>query len=288
MARFADLFCGLGSFSKSFKELGMEGVFACDVDASARAHYQRNFKHKVAADIRKIDMETVPPFDVLTAGFPCQAFSSLGKQLGEKDPRGRLFFETLKFIDKHNPKAAVYENVRAILQYTEFMQQLRESLTSRGYTLHEQVLNAADYGCAQNRHRLFIVAIRNDVKCDDFFSGVETSSLSLNDIFADKGLIFERNFSKTIRCGGRGGKIDTGHCWRKVWAFNDDDERVEYAFTLADCQKIQGFAEYKFFGMKKDLWQLIGNTIPTAFTRALGKRLLEVLEQRPSKRQRIE
>ena len=289
MVRVADLFCGLGSFSKSFEELGMESVFACDIDASARAHYQRNFKHKAAADIRKIDMDSVPAFDVLTAGFPCQSFSRMGKQLGAKDPRGNLFFDTLKFIDKHNPKAAVYENVRAILQHKDFMKKLRESLTSRGYTLHESVLNAADYGCAQNRNRLFIVAIRNDVKCDDFFGDLETASLSLNDLFSEsKGLTFERNFSKTIRCGGRGGRIGTGHCWRKLWAFDENDERVEYAFTLEDCQQIQGFADYKFFGLKKDLWQLIGNTIPTAFTRAIGERLLEVLEQKPPKKRRLE
>ena len=286
--RLADLFCGIGSFTKTFEDLGMKSVFACDIDAAARSHYQRNFKHKVDADICKVDMQTVPAFDVLTAGFPCQAFSSIGKELGTADPRGNLFFQTLKFIDKHKPKFCVFENVRAILQHKEFMEKLRESLTSRGYELHEKVLNAADYGSPQNRHRLFIVAIRNDIKCIDFFSDVETASLSLNDLFsAEKGVTFERNFSKTIRCGGRGGRIGTGYCWRKLWVFNDKDERVEYAFSLEDCQKIQGFADYKFFGLKKDLWQLIGNTIPVAFTRAIGKRLLQVLEQqKPSKKRK--
>ena len=290
MPRVADLFCGLGSFTKSFEALGMKSVFACDIDPASRSHYQRNFKHTVAADICKVNMETVPAFDVLTAGVPCQAFSSIGKELGTADPRGNLFFQTLKFIDKHMPKFCVYENVRAILQHEDFMKKLRESLTRRGYVLHEKVLNAADYGSPQNRHRLFIVAIRKDIDCDDFFSDLETTSVSLNDLFsADKGVTFERNFSKTIRCGGRGGRIDTGHCWRKLWVFNDKDERVEYAFTLADCQRIQGFVNYKFFGLKKDLWQLIGNTIPIAFTAAIGKRLLEVLQQQspPNKKRRI-
>ena len=277
MIRVVDLFSGLGSFTKSFEELGMKSVFACDIDASARAHYQRNFKHKVATDICKVNVEKVPTFDVLTAGFPCQAFSTVGKRLGSKDPRGLLFFETLKFIDVHKPKIAVYENVKAILQYKELMKELRESLTNRGYILHEKVLNAANYGCPQNRHRLFIVAIRNDIECDDFFSDMKTSSVTLDSLFANKGLTFERKFSKTIRCGGRGGRIGTSHCWRKLWAFNDKNERVQYAFTLEDCQAIQGFHDYKFFGLKKDLWRLIGNTIPIALTRVIGKRILQIL-----------
>jgi DNA (cytosine-5)-methyltransferase 1 len=287
MLRLCDLFCGLGSFTRSFEELGMKSVFACDIDPSARNHYRRNFKHQVSRDIRKVDMSKVPAFDILTAGFPCQAWSTIGKGLGQSDPRGKLVFETLKFLDKHNPRFAVFENVRAILQYKEFMTELRETLTSRGYVLHEKVLNCSNYGCPQNRYRLFLVAIREDVECENFFDDMETSSLSLSDLFEDKGLTFERNFSKTIRCGGRGGRIDSGYCWRRVWVFNENDDRVEYAFTLEDCQSIQGFKNYKFFGLKKDLWQLIGNTIPTSVTKAIGKRIMQVLQLQPPSKKRL-
>jgi len=286
--RVADLFCGMGSFTKSFEALGMQSVFACDVDPTARAHYKLNFQHDVQGDIKTIDMQKVPAFDVLTAGFPCQSFSSIGNQRGKADARGNLFFDTLKFMDR-KPKFAIFENVRAILLHEAFMKQMRAEITSRGYKIHEKVLLAADYGSPQKRNRLFLVAVRDDLQCGHFFP-LEKDVVALNDLFTDKNFIFERNFCNTIRCGGRGGRIEASHNWVKYWVRRCElhATREQYTLTLRDCQRIQGFADYSMFGFKKDQWRLLGNTIPTCFTHAIGARILQVLdEQRPLKKRKL-
>lgn len=103
--------------------------------------------------------------DLFVGGSPCQSFSLVGKQRGLDDTRGTLFYEYARLIDEIKPKVFIYENVRAVISHDDGetwkkMQQVFEEL---GYTFNFDVLNAKNYGIPQNRERLFVVGIRDDL-----------------------------------------------------------------------------------------------------------------------------
>jgi DNA (cytosine-5)-methyltransferase 1 len=135
--------------------------------------YKHNFgsDYIICGDIRKIKTETIPDFDILTAGFPCQPFSVRGKQLGFKDPRGNLFFEITRIIDKKRPQVVFLENVANLTEHDEgrtFLV-LYNSLAQFGYCVKYKILDANAYGgIPQKRERIFIVAFLDYEVCNRF------------------------------------------------------------------------------------------------------------------------
>ena len=111
---FTDLFCGIGGFHIAAAELGLECVFACDIDEEVRRAYQHNFGINPAGDITLIPPDDIPDHNVLLAGFPCQPFSIIGAMRGFEDVRGTLFFNLAEVIDAKRPEAFVLENVRQL------------------------------------------------------------------------------------------------------------------------------------------------------------------------------
>lgn len=124
--RFIDLFCGIGGMRLAFESNQCECVFSCDWDKYARYTYERNFGEMPAGDIRDIPTSSLPPYDILTAGFPCQPFSisgvskknSLGKPHGFEDrTQGTLFFEVARILKESRPPAFILENVKNLLNH---------------------------------------------------------------------------------------------------------------------------------------------------------------------------
>ena len=171
--KVASMFAGIGGICLGFKHAGFDIVWANDIDGDAVKTYARNFgnDYVVCGDIRKIDVETVPDFDVLTAGFPCQPFSIRGKQLGFKDPRGNLFFEIARIVDRKRPKAVLLENVANLTAHDEgrtFIV-IYNTLAQFGYYVKYAVLDANGHGgIPQKRERIFIVAFRDYDVCTCF------------------------------------------------------------------------------------------------------------------------
>lgn len=122
-------------------------------------------------DIRFLDGRDYQDIDLLVGGSPCQAFSAVGAQYGLNDTRGTLFYEFARIISETQPKVFIYENVRGLLTHDnghtwDVMHSVFKSLN---YKIAEpQVLNASDYGIPQSRRRLFVIGIREDIKCDNF------------------------------------------------------------------------------------------------------------------------
>ena len=96
--RFIDLFCGIGGFHQAMNRVGGTCVFASDIDEQCRDVYENNYGLKPVGDITKVEINTIPDFDVLCGGFPCQSFSNSGKKKGFEDKRGNLFESILVFI----------------------------------------------------------------------------------------------------------------------------------------------------------------------------------------------
>ena len=112
--KFIDLFAGIGGIRIPFDELGYECVFSSEWDKKACETYRANFGEMPHGDITKIDEKDIPPFDICLAGFPCQAFSIMGKMQGFADTRGTMFFEVERILKYHKPRAILLENVKQL------------------------------------------------------------------------------------------------------------------------------------------------------------------------------
>jgi DNA (cytosine-5)-methyltransferase 1 len=172
--KFIDLFAGIGGFRIAMESLGGECVFSSEWDKYAQITYEINYGSKPYGDITKEEVKNKIPenFDLLCAGFPCQAFSIAGKRGGFDDTRGTLFFEVASIIKKHKPKAVFLENVKGLNNHDKgktlktILNTLRDDL---GYFVPEpKIINSKFYGVPQNRERIFIVGFRDDLNIDEF------------------------------------------------------------------------------------------------------------------------
>lgn len=162
---FADMFCGIGGFHQAAKQLGMECVFACDIDEDCRKVYEHNHGIQPASDICRLDPHTIPTHDILCAGFPCQPFSIIGNGAGFGDARGTLFFELAKIIDAKMPSAFVLENVKQLASHDKgrTLARIIQILKELGYTVDYKIFNALNFGVPQKRERILIVGFKGNI-----------------------------------------------------------------------------------------------------------------------------
>lgn len=164
--RFIDLFAGIGGIRLGFESVGGCCVFSSEFDENACKTYEANFGEYPSGDITKIDSNDIPDFDILLGGFPCQAFSIIGKKEGfENETCGTLFFEIERILRDKKPKAFMLENVRNLTAHDKgkTFQIIRQHLEKLGYNVYAKVLNALDYGVPQKRERIIIVGFKDDV-----------------------------------------------------------------------------------------------------------------------------
>ncbi len=166
--KFIDLFCGIGGFHQAMSQLGGQCVYACDIDDDCRKTYEANYGLRPERDITKVDATTIPEFDVLCAGFPCQAFSKAGKRLGFQDEtKGTLFFDVERIMQKTRPKYALLENVRNLATHDNCntWHVIHQHLVAIGYNvLCDPVIFSPHYiGIPQHRERVYIMCIRKDI-----------------------------------------------------------------------------------------------------------------------------
>jgi DNA (cytosine-5)-methyltransferase 1 len=272
--KYIDLFCGIGSFHNSFRKKGWECIMASDIDETTHEVYEHNYNIKPFGDIYKIDEKSIPKYDILCAGFPCQAFSQAGKHNGLSDKRGILFQEILRFALYHKPKVLALENVAALLKHDKgnTFKIISDSIKDLGYNINYKILKCSDYGIPQMRKRLIIVCIRNDIHHDvDIFDlSKYEKNVSLKDYL---GKNFDKKCAYTIRCGGKGSPINDRHNWDGYWV---DGE--EYRLTINDAKKLQGFDDSFIMATKpNDAWRHLGNTIPTIFTEIIADKIEEII-----------
>lgn len=171
---FIDLFAGIGGFRLAMQNLGGKCVFTSEWDEQAKKTYSVNFGEVPFGDITKEETKKFIPdeFDVLCAGFPCQAFSIAGKRGGFEDTRGTLFFDVAEIIKRKQPKAIFLENVKGLFNHDKgktlstILNVLRNDLNY--FVPDPKILNAKDFGVPQNRERIFIVGFRRDLGIKSF------------------------------------------------------------------------------------------------------------------------
>ena len=161
--KFIDLFAGIGGFRLAFEQAGYQCVYSSEIDTACQEVYFQNFGEKPDGDIAKININKIPEFDVLTAGFPCQPFSICGRRQGFEDTRGTLFFHICEIIKKHHPKVVLLENVKHLIHHDQgiTLDIILRSLEDLEYLVDYKLLNCKDFSLPQNRERIIILATKN-------------------------------------------------------------------------------------------------------------------------------
>ena len=263
--KFIDLFAGIGGFHIALHNLGAECVFASEWDDAARKTYEANFRkispelferENFVGDITKIDKSSIPDFDILCAGFPCQPFSQAGRKLGFADTRGTLFFDIEEIIRLKKPKAFFLENVRGLLKHDNgrTFEVIQRTLTEGlGYSLHFAVVKASDHGLPQLRPRLFMIGFR-DVNTPFVVPEKRALAYTMSDVMGGQ---VDRDIGFTLRVGGAQSSIDDRRNW-DGYLVDGEVRRV----SPDEGKRMQGFpSDFEFPVSKREAMKQLGNSV---------------------------
>ncbi len=227
----ASFFAGVGGIDMGFEMTNaFETIYANEFDVNATKTYEYNYDIKVdCRDINEVTNDEIPDFDVMLAGFPCQAFSIAGYRQGFDDEKGRgtLFFQLMRIIKDKQPSIVFLENVKNLVGHDngKTFRIILEALETEGYHVKYSVLNTMDYGnIPQNRERIYIVAFKNEeqYKNFDFPRPIELTT-KLSDIIdykteLDKKLYYTQDsFSHYDMLKEAVTSKDTLYQWRRVY-----------------------------------------------------------------------
>lgn len=199
--RFVDLFAGTGGMRLGLEQacqdlrIPTQCVFSSEIDKKAAKSYQLNFNEDPLCDITTVS--DLPDFDLLLAGFPCQAFSYAGKQKGFGDTRGTLFFDVERILKKKKPKYFLLENVRGLTSHDKgrTFKTVIDSLECLGYSTTYLLLNSSNFDVPQNRVRIYILGVlAQDIKVtlNSNLGAADTHKFKL----IKQQNLFEPNFEK--------------------------------------------------------------------------------------------
>ena len=300
--KVASLFCGcggtdvglLGNFDflgKHYASNNMEIVYANDIDDNACRIFEENFGIKPDnRDIRQINSNELPDFDILTGGFPCQSFSIIAqnpKRLGVKDDRGKLFFEMCRILKDKQPKCFIAENVKGLLTANQksAFPLIMEEFRNSGYDVKHMVLNSANYGVPQKRERVIIVGFRKDLKIDftfpnqvitdeDLFEPLKKvieNTVDEKYYFSDRaveGMMKKREKMNKGRAQDIEKPCNTVGAHLAKVSLNSTDpvlmlENRYRRFTPREVARIQSFPEkFELVGSESAQYRALGNAIP--------------------------
>lgn len=182
------LFAGAGGLDLGFKKAGFDIVLANEYDSAIWETYERNHDTKlIKDDIRNVDSNLFPDCDGIIGGPPCQSWSEVGSLRGINDPRGQLFYEYIRILKDKQPKFFLAENVKGMMaqRHNSAVHDIIREFEEAGYDVFINLLNANDYGVAQDRKRVFYVGFRKDLKINFEFPKSLRSKLVLKDVIWD-------------------------------------------------------------------------------------------------------
>lgn len=312
---FIDLFAGIGGFRIAMQNSGGKCVYTSEWDVNAQRTYRENFGEVPFGDITKEYVKSYIPngFDVLCAGFPCQAFSIAGYQKGFADIRGNLFFDIQKVIQDHRPKVVFLENVKNLISHDNgrtfkiILEVLEEQL---GYKVFYKVLNTMTHAnIPQNRERIFIVAFDSSQvpNYDKFVFPEEIKLTKTIDDFLEKGkqddsYYYPQSHKYYPELAKVMTKTDTVYQWRRVYVRENKSNvcptltanmgsgghnvpliRDEFGIrklTPKECFAFQGYPMDKFILpniAKSKLFMQAGNSVTTSLIERISKQIISVL-----------
>lgn len=303
---FIDLFAGIGGIRLGFEKAGGECVFTSEWDKAAQITYEANFGEKPHGDITKINASEIPDHDILTGGFPCQAFSIIGDRQGFADTRGTLFFDVERILKEKKPKAFLLENVKQLVGHDggKTFKIIHESLLNLGYFVHFKVLNGLDFGVPQKRERIIIVGFQKNYPFEFPTSG-ETNK-TLEDILEPDHLVDKKHFisdrvkEKIIKKelsdkkmalrpsiwhenkSGNIGVHSHSCALRANASYNYLLVNGERRLTPREMLRLQGFPEdYKIVVPDHQIRKQAGNAVVVPKMQAVAKAMIEAMSKEP-------
>lgn len=299
--KFIDLFAGIGGIRLGFESVGGTCVFSSEFDEAACKTYVANFGEHPSGDITKIPASEIPDFDILLGGFPCQAFSIIGKKEGfENETSGTLFFEIERILKEKRPAAFMLENVRNLTAHDngKTFKVIKAHLEALGYNVYAKVLNALDYGVPQKRERIIIVGFLDNVffsfpepipvgqrkKLSDILENEVDKKYYVRDIIRQSRLarIKDPNFPKPyISHENIAGSITPHHyssCLRAGASANYiliNDERRP---TEREMLRLQGFPDdFKIVVSYSQVKHQCGNSVAVPVIKAVAAEMIKAL-----------
>lgn len=299
---YIDLFAGIGGIRIPFDELGCRCVFSSELDIKACATYKENFGEQPHGDITRIDEKSIPHFDICLAGFPCQAFSIMGKMGGFADDRGTMFFEVERILKFHRPKALLLENVKQLVSHDhgKTFNVITECLADLGYHIKYKVLNALDFGLPQKRERVIIVGFLDAALADKFNFDFEKCPYSLttvleNDADVDRGYFVSDSIRQKRLASVAGKDVFYPSVWHENKSGNISVLDYSCAlrtgasynyllvngyrrFTSRELLRLQGFPDsYKIVVGNQDIRRQTGNSVAIPMIRMVAKKMVSLL-----------
>lgn len=300
--KFIDLFAGIGGIRLGFEYVGGECVFSSEYDEYACKTYEANFGEHPAGDITKIDANDIPDFDILLGGFPCQAFSIIGKKEGFlNETCGTLFFDIERILKVKRPPAFMLENVKNLIAHDKgnTFKIIKSHLEALGYHVHAKILNALDYGVPQKRERIIIVGFLDAVdftfpepvpKCnqkslvdilednvDEKYyvkASIRQSRLErLRDKNYPRPYISHENMAGTVTPHPYSAALRAGASANYI-LINDERRPTE-----REMLRIQGFPDtYKIVVSYSKLKHQCGNSVAVPVIKAVAKQMIKALK----------
>ena len=305
------MFAGIGGIDLGFQQAGCDIVWANEIDKYACKTYRLNFADAdlVEADIKDVSTKDIPKFDILTAGFPCQAFSSVGLLQGFDDPRGNLFFEVIRVVKDIKPRVVFLENVANLLKHDDgnTFKVIKGMLEELGYTVLYQVMNAKEYGnIPQQRNRIYIVAFKYKKNLAKFrFPEMIPLTRTAFDMF-DKEKQDDKYYMDNHRMWDRMMEYMTernrvyrftdwglsrgreGICPTLLAAMGSRFERIPFFYdaysvrlmTPRECARMQGFPESFIVPEtnEKQVYKQIGNSVAVPVVNRIAINIVKSLE----------
>lgn len=306
----ASLFCGAGGLDIGFEMGGFKTIWMNDFnkDATMTASIWCRDAKVVCGDVTRLSALLVPKADVMLGGFPCQTFSSMGARKGLNDPRGVLYKEYIRILKLVQPYMFIGENVEGLLTWNggEAIRQIIQDFAEVGYNMSYDLVDAADYGVAQNRRRVIIQGWRKDLPPHIVPKPLKQSPVSQRDVlwgkrepehdeidwgsFSPRYMMANRKRdwdspSYTILAGARGCPLhpsspDEIRLDNKMWKFASSELGVTRRFAYWEAGIIQSFPEdMKFCGNLENKYKQIGNAVPPLLGKAYAEVILQEFER---------
>lgn len=303
--KFIDLFAGIGGIRIPFDEQNCKCVFSSEWDSKACQTYFANFGVMPAGDITKISEDEIPQHDILLAGFPCQAFSIIGKMKGFADTRGTMFFEIERILKKHQTPYILLENVKQLVSHDggRTFEVILQRLDQLGYHVKWQVLNALDFGLPQKRERVIIVGFQDEADYNSFSFDIPHKKYNLADIlepdeevdpklFASEHIINKRQerivgkqvFYPSIWHENKAGNIsvlDYSCALRTGASYNYLLVNGVRRPSSRELLRLQGFPEkYKIAVSHQDIRRQTGNSVAVPMIRMVAQKIVEIIKNK--------
>ncbi|WP_428737658.1 DNA cytosine methyltransferase [Sulfurimonas sp.] len=255
-------FSGIGAVEEALKNLNIAHIneYMVEIDKYARATYVANHAvNNVFEDITQLDYKNLPKVDFFPFGSPCQSFSMQGKRGGFEDTRGTLFFYGAQVIKHSRPKYFLFENVKGMVSHDKgnTFKIVKATFEELGYKISWKVLNAKHYGAAQNRERLFVIGIRNDIKQEFIFPEPQRVSNCVNN-YIEEGTDFSKYLFDSSLMEPFTPKVSTDI--HKVGVFPhlkfEYDKKVISSTGISPCF-LAGNTKIKFYDQKNNLYRYL-------------------------------